>query len=56
MAQAVGYLVAASGPVLLGVLHDAIGSWRPVLMILLGLLAIQTISGLRAAKPGYVWD
>jgi CP family cyanate transporter-like MFS transporter len=56
MAQAVGYLVAASGPVLLGVLHDAMGSWRPVLMILLGLLAIQTISGLRAAKPGYVWD
>ncbi|WP_167372256.1 MFS transporter [Rhodococcus koreensis] len=56
MAQAVGYLVAAAGPVLLGLLRDMTDSWGPVLMILLGLLIIQAISGLRAAKPGHVWD
>ncbi|WP_367652597.1 MFS transporter [Rhodococcus pyridinivorans] len=55
MGQAVGYLVAAAGPVLLGLLHDMTGSWTPVLLVLLGLLMVQTIAGLRAAQAKYVW-
>ncbi|MFD9925839.1 MFS transporter [[Kitasatospora] papulosa] len=56
MGQSIGYLVAAAGPVLLGSLHDATGDWTGVLLILLGLLALQTLAGLRAAKPGHIWN
>lgn len=28
-AQSVGYLLAASGPVAVGVLHDVTGNWSP---------------------------
>nr|WP_296071161.1 MFS transporter [uncultured Actinoplanes sp.] len=35
MAQSVGYLVAAAGPIAIGALHDASGSWTLALIILL---------------------
>ncbi|WP_449282233.1 MFS transporter [Leucobacter sp.] len=35
MAQCVGYLLAAAGPVAVGALHDATGSWAPALIVLL---------------------
>jgi CP family cyanate transporter-like MFS transporter len=39
VAQCVGYLVAAAGPVLLGALHDATDGWRwPVVLLLVLLL------------------
>ena len=42
MAQSVGYLVAAAGPIVVGALHDATGSWTPALVtvIVMDLLLV----------------
>ncbi len=50
MAQGVGYLVAAVGPTLLGVLYDIVHSWDLPLMVLLGLLVVQAGAGCLAAR------
>ena len=52
MAQSVGYLLAAAGPVFVGVLHDSTGSWQPVLVFLLLLQALQLCAGLLASRDG----
>jgi CP family cyanate transporter-like MFS transporter len=41
MAQLVGYLVAAAGPVTIGALHDATNSWTVPLIVIAGLIVIQ---------------
>lgn len=51
MAQSVGYLLAASGPIAIGIVHDATGSWTPALAILLGLLAAQLVAATLASRP-----
>jgi MFS transporter, CP family, cyanate transporter len=48
--QSVGYLLAASGPFLIGALHDATGSWSGPVAVLLVLLAPQLVAGLGAAR------
>jgi MFS transporter, CP family, cyanate transporter len=50
--QGIGYLLAAAGPVLIGVLRDATGGWRAPLAVVLGLLVPQLLCGLVAARPG----
>ncbi len=50
VAQFVGYLVAAGGPVLLGALHDATGSWTVPLLLLVGLLVPMAWTGWGAAR------
>jgi MFS transporter, CP family, cyanate transporter len=50
MVQTVGYLLAAAGPLVIGVVHDISGSWTPALIVLLALLVPQTIIGLEAAR------
>jgi CP family cyanate transporter-like MFS transporter len=37
MAQSVGYLIAAAGPIAVGALHDATGSWTPALATVITL-------------------
>jgi CP family cyanate transporter-like MFS transporter len=54
MGQALGYLVAAVGPVLFGVLHDATGSWRVPLAVLVGVAAVHAVIGLRAGRDAHV--
>jgi len=54
MVQTVGYLIAATGPLLLGTVHDLTGSWRPALGILVALLVPQLVAGLLAGRPGHV--
>jgi CP family cyanate transporter-like MFS transporter len=54
MAQSVGYLIAALGPLVVGALHAATGGWTAGLVVLLALLVPETITGLRAAAPGVV--
>jgi CP family cyanate transporter-like MFS transporter len=49
-AQGAGYVLAASGPFVIGLLHDAVGSWTPSLLLMLALLATQVLVGLAAAK------
>ena len=53
-AQTVGYLVAATGPLAVGLLHEATGAWRAGLLLLLGVLAAQLAVGLVAARPRLV--
>jgi CP family cyanate transporter-like MFS transporter len=50
MAQSAGYLLAACGPIALGIVHDATGSWTPALIIILVLLAGQLVAGLLAGR------
>ncbi|MEX1178649.1 MAG: MFS transporter [Nitriliruptor sp.] len=54
LGQGVGYLLAASGPVLIGLLHAATGEWQVPLLVVLGLLVPQLLCGLVAARPGVV--
>jgi len=54
--QSVGYLIAAVGPIGMGVLHDLTGSWDWPLIVLLGLLVPLLVSGLIAARPGTIED
>lgn len=55
MAQSVGYLVAATGPLLSGALHSATGSWTATLAALLVLMIPLSVCGLfagRGSTPG----
>lgn len=54
--QPVGYALAAVGPLLVGVLHEATGSWTPVLALLMVTAIPLTLAGLRVAAPTYVDD
>ncbi len=54
--QSVGYILAASGPILVGVLLGVSDNWTWPLTIMLVALAIFTAAGLYASRPGYVDD
>ncbi len=54
--QPVGYALAAVGPFVVGLIHEATGGWTLVL-VLLALTAVPlTLAGLRVARPSYVDD
>lgn len=50
MSQSVGYLLAAAGPTLFGLLHDVTASWSLPLLLLLVVSALLFICGLGASK------
>jgi CP family cyanate transporter-like MFS transporter len=54
MAQSIGYLLAAIGPFAFGALRDWSGGWTAPLAALLLLLIPLMITGLAAARPGFV--
>lgn len=54
MAQGFGYLFAALGPFLFGLLHDAAGGWTVPLAMLLGLLLVQMVFGALAGRHRFV--
>jgi MFS transporter, CP family, cyanate transporter len=54
MAQFVGYLFAAFGPALFGVLRDATHAWKIPLALLLVVVVCLLISGLGAARDAHV--
>ena len=45
MAQTIGYVISAFGPLLVGVVHDITGSWAPPVLLLLVLLVPQIVFG-----------
>ena len=51
MAQSLGYLLAATGPVGLGLLHSACGDWTGPLLALLALLVPLAAVGMAAGRP-----
>lgn len=54
LVQGWGYLLAAMGPVGIGVLHELTGGWDVPLAALLLLLAPKLVAGWIAGAPGYV--
>ena len=54
MAQSVGYLLAAPGPFLFGLLRDATGSWTIPLTLLLAITVCLLLVGLGAARDAHV--
>ena len=54
MAQAVGYLAAAAGPVLAGALHAASGSWTAPLVVLLLVALGQLVAAQLAGRDALV--
>ena len=50
MAQSVGYLVAAIGPLLLGALHGTTSGWVVPLTLLTGLAGVQAVIGIGAGR------
>ncbi|MFG1954904.1 MFS transporter [Micromonospora sp. NPDC048830] len=55
-AQSTGYLIAALGPLLVGVLYEATGGWTAPIGFLLVALAVQTAAGLVIARPRFIED
>jgi MFS transporter, CP family, cyanate transporter len=51
MSQAVGYLFASVGPLEVGLVHSATGSWNLPVAVLLALTILLLVSGLLAARP-----
>jgi CP family cyanate transporter-like MFS transporter len=54
MAQGFGYLLAALGPFLFGVLHEVTGGWTVPFLMLLGALLGQMAAGAVAGRNRYV--
>ena len=55
-AQSVGYLFAALGPLLVGILYDATGGWTAPLGVLLAALVVQAAAGLMISRPRFLED
>ena len=54
--QSVGYLMAAVGPLGIGVLYDATGGWTVPLSVLCVIVLAQIAAGLLVARPAYIED
>jgi CP family cyanate transporter-like MFS transporter len=50
MAQSLGYALAATGPILIGFLHDRTRAWNLPLVVLLAVTAAALAFGLGAAR------
>ena len=56
LAQTVGYLVAALGPLTVGALHGATGGWTAGLIEMLAVTATIVLSGWTAASNRTIED
>ncbi|MBY3552527.1 MFS transporter [Modestobacter lapidis] len=58
MVQGGGYTVAATGPLVIGAVHDASGGWTLPLLVILGAVAVMAVAGAPAAggRPDVVAD
>jgi CP family cyanate transporter-like MFS transporter len=54
MAQSVGYLIASTGPFVIGALHGITSSWTPPLLVLIATLVPLGLAGLVAGRDGHV--
>jgi CP family cyanate transporter-like MFS transporter len=54
MAQAAGYLIAATGPVAFGWLHDVTAGWTVPMAAFLAATVTQVAVGFGAGRPGHV--
>jgi CP family cyanate transporter-like MFS transporter len=56
MAQSVGYLIAAAGPVAFGALHSATGAWSAPLLLLAAVCLAQAAVGVAVGRPRFVLE
>ncbi|MBD3777870.1 MAG: MFS transporter [Micrococcales bacterium] len=54
--QGVGYAIAGTGPLLMGVLYDATGTWTASLLFLMGTLVVLVAAATVACRPGMLED
>ncbi len=54
--QGVGYAIAGTGPLLMGVLYDATGTWTTSLLFLTGTLVVLVVAATVACRPGMLED
>ncbi len=54
MAQSMGYVLAALGPIGLGLLHDATGSWKWPIAVMVTIGCAMTIFGMASGRKRYV--
>jgi MFS transporter, CP family, cyanate transporter len=54
MAQSVGYLIASTGPFVIGALHGITSSWTPPLLVLIATLVPLGLAGVVAGRDGHV--
>jgi MFS transporter, CP family, cyanate transporter len=55
-AQSTGYLIAALGPFLVGVLYEATGAWTLPMGFLIAAALVQAVAGVLAARPRFIED
>ncbi|SNT44086.1 MFS transporter, CP family, cyanate transporter [Asanoa hainanensis] len=55
-AQSVGYVLAALGPLLVGILYEATGGWVAPLGVLMVALLVQATAGVLISRPAFVED
>jgi MFS transporter, CP family, cyanate transporter len=56
MAQSGGYLIASTGPVVLGVLYDVTGGWTVPMLALIVILVPMLIAGLGASRDRHILE
>jgi CP family cyanate transporter-like MFS transporter len=49
MVQGAGYVVAATGPLVIGAVHDATGGWTVPLLVILGAVVVMAVAGAASA-------
>jgi CP family cyanate transporter-like MFS transporter len=54
MAQGIGYMISALGPLVAGLLHSVTGGWEFPLVVTIGVCAAQVLAGLGAARHGVI--
>lgn len=56
MAQSIGYLLAACGPIIFGAIHDLTNGWEAPLFFLCGIAVVLLISGVLAGRDVVIED
>jgi CP family cyanate transporter-like MFS transporter len=54
MAQGIGYMISALGPLVAGILHSISGGWTLPILLMIGICGAQIGAGLAAARPGAI--
>ena len=54
--QGLGYGLGALGPLVVGLLHQATGSWTPALLFLLGTMVVLIPAFVVLRKPRFLED
>ncbi|GAB3704592.1 MFS transporter [Corynebacterium nasicanis] len=54
--QPVGYVIAAIGPLVVGIVRESTGGWSLILPVLAGICVLMGAAGFRAARASFVDD